>query len=256
MLFKVLSFLLLFMIVLNANKLDDIKKSEVIRIGVKYDFKPFGFINNEGKLDGFDIDLARFIADKLNVSAKFYQVSSKSRIPMLKNDTVDIVIASMTHTVKRDKVVDFSISYFFDHQAILVRGSTKEKEFKNFENKKVGVIKGSTSADRFSKLYPKSKLIYFSEYPQALRALKNGHVLAVSSDYSWCYTQQMDSFGTLRVLKNNLSSECYAVALKENESKLRDAVNFALIELVQEGVYSEIYEKWFGHSPLSTPQIW
>ncbi|NQY94042.1 MAG: transporter substrate-binding domain-containing protein, partial [Campylobacteraceae bacterium] len=131
---------LLFSNILNADKLADIKKAGLMVAGIKYDFKPFGFINKSGSIVGFDVDLLKYIANRMNVGIKFKQVTSKTRIPMIVSGEIDIAAASMTHKHKRDHVIDFSISYFFDGQAMLVRSDEKETSYRGFENRKVAVI--------------------------------------------------------------------------------------------------------------------
>lgn len=239
-----------------ADKLEDIKTAGIINIGVKYDFKPFGYINDQGRLVGFDIDLSKFIAEKLNVSIKFFQVTSKNRMARLLRDEIDIIVATMTHKQSRDKEIDFSVAYFFDGQAMLVRENEIGKSYKDFKDRKIGAVKGATSGVNFKKLVPSARVIYFSEYPQALRALNRSNIDAITTDYVWCVTQANDSNGTLKVIEEKLSYEPYAIGLAENESNLRDAINNAIQELVREGIYSELHEKWFGFKPKKLPTVW
>ena len=194
-------FLLSFVILvsLNANKLNELKEKQYIVAGVKYDFKPFGFINDNGVVDGFDVDLVKYIATKLNLDVKFKQVTSKNRIKMLINGKVDILAASMTHKRSRDKLIDFSISYFFDKQAMLVANNEKRVSYKEFADSKIGAIKGSTSGKNFQKILPNVKMIFFNEYPQALRSLKRGHINAITTDLAWCKLQAKESNGILKV---------------------------------------------------------
>lgn len=239
-----------------ADKLSEVQSKGILNIGVKYDFKPFGYVDKKGRLVGFDIDLAKYIAHKLNLSIKFFQVTSKNRIPRLLRNDIDIIIASMTHKMNRDKEIDFSIAYFFDGQSMLVRENEIGTNYKDFKNRKVGAVKGSTSGKNFKHLLPKAKMVYFSEYPQALRALRMGNIDAITTDYVWCMTQAADSNKTLKVIGDKLSYEPYAIGVPENESNFRDAVNTALQDLVREGVYAELYEKWFGHVPEKLPTLW
>lgn len=238
------------------DKLKQITSNELMHVGVKYDYKPFGFIDKRGRLVGFDVDLARFIADKLNVSVKFHQVTSSSRIPMLLKDDVDILVASMTHKLQWDKKIDFSMPYYFDGQSLLVRANERAKSYEEFEERKVGAVRGATSGPNFEELLPASKVVYFSEYHQALRALKRKNVDALTTDYIWCKTQADDSGGRLKVIGEKLSFEPYAIGLPQNQSALRDAINIALVELVKEGLYTELYEKWFKVKPTRLPLVY
>ncbi len=242
--------------VLKADKLADIKKAGVMVAGIKYDFKPFGFINKSGSIVGFDVDLLKYIANKLNVGLKFKQVTSKTRIPMIVSGEVDVAAASMTHKHKRDHVIDFSISYFFDGQAMLVRSDEKETSFRGFENRKVAAIQGATSGNNFKKVQPKAKIIYYQEYPQAVLSLLKGKVDAITTDLVWCVTQAQDSRGKLKVLTETLSYEPYGIGMSENESNLRDYINFAIQDAVRDGFYEKLYIKWFGKKPEKLPEVW
>jgi polar amino acid transport system substrate-binding protein len=240
----------------HADKLADIKKSGILKVGVKYDFKPFGFTDEKGKVVGFDIDLLKYIAKDLGVEIKFQQVTSKTRIPMVAGGQVDIAAASMTHKVKRDDTIDFTISYFFDGQSILAKKDCKAQEAKDFADKKVGAIQGATSGENFKKLVPEAKMVYFQEYPQAIMALKTGKIDAITTDLVWCTTQANDSNGVFKVIGDTISFEPYGMGIAENESNLRDAVNFAIQKAVKDGTYTKLYNKWFGKDPERLPEIW
>ena len=106
--------------ILLADRLDDILKSKKIRVAVRYDFKPFGFVANNGEVMGFDIELAQYIANKLGVKAEFVQATPKTSISMILANQVDLAIVSMMHTATREKAIDFTMSYFFDEQLVVL----------------------------------------------------------------------------------------------------------------------------------------
>jgi polar amino acid transport system substrate-binding protein len=239
-----------------ADKLADVKKAGVLKAGVKYDFKPFGFVNDKNKVVGFDIDLMKYIAKELGVKVKFQQVTSKTRIPLVATGAIDIAAASMTHKVQRDDTIDFTISYFFDGQAMLVRKNCKKRAPSGFAGKKVGAIQGATSGDNFLKVVPKAKIIKFQEYPQAVMALYKKKIDAITTDLVWCTTQAKDSHGKLKVIPKTISFEPYGMGIPENESNFRDAVNFALQKAVKDGYYAKSYKKWFGENPKVIPEVW
>ena len=253
---KTILFLLFLFTSVFSDKLEILKDKQFLLAGVKYDYQPFGFVNEKGRVDGFDIDLIKYIATKLDLDVKFKQVTSANRIKLLKAGEVDILAASMTHTFKRDREIDFSMSYFFDGQALLVDKKDAKKTFKDLKESKVGAIRGSTSAYNFKKLFPKSKIILFNEYPQALRSLKGGHIDAITTDLSWCILQSKNSDGQLKVLSKTFSYEPYGIGIIENESNFLDAINEAIADSVIDGTYANIYEKWFGELPSKLPEVW
>ncbi len=239
-----------------ADKLADIKSSGVLKAGVKFDFKPFGFVNENNDVVGFDIDLLNYIAKDLGVKVKFQQVTSKTRIPLVQGGQVDIVAASMTHKVERDKAIDFTISYFFDGQSILARSDCKAKEAKDFAGKRVGVVQGATSGENFKKLVPDAKIKKAQKYADIINDLRSKKIDAITTDLVWCTTQANESGGKLKVVGGILSYEPYGMGVAENQSNLRDAVNFAIQKAVKDGTYTKLYKKWFGKNPKVLPELW
>ena len=235
-----------------ADKLAEIKKRGVLKAGVKYDYKPFGFIEN-GKVKGFDIDLLKYIAKHIGVKLKLVQVTSKTRIPMVKADIIDIAAASMSHKHKRDIGIDFSIDYFYDGQSILVRNNAKEKSYKDFVGKNVGAIKGSVSGMNFFNKNPKAKIIYFIGYKDALIALEKGEIEAITTDYVWCKVKVVDNNNRYKVIGGKFTYEPYGMGVPENQSNFRDIVDDAIESSIKDGTYERLYFKWFNEKPEKLP---
>src|SRR5438477_11050177 len=123
---------------------DQIKSRGKLIAGVKADTPPFGFIDQKNQLVGFDVDLMREIAKTLGVELELVKVTSPTRIPMLVSGNVDLVAASMTHTREREKVIDFSITYYTGGQSLLVAKTSTINGVKDLAGKQVGVQQGTT----------------------------------------------------------------------------------------------------------------
>lgn len=259
--FKALLLVVFLSVSIFADRLEDIQRKKVIVIGVKHDFKPFGYIK-DGEVVGFDIDLSRYIAKKISeklkrkLTLKLVQVTSKTRIPLVKANVVDIAAASMTHKQNRDIGIDFTIDYFFDGQSILVRRDAKEKSYHDFVGKKVGAIKGASSGLNFFEKNPRAKMVYFVGYNDALAALRTGKIDAITTDSVWCKVQEKESNGKFKTIGGTFTYEPYGMGVPENESNFRDEVNFALQDAVIDGTYEELYIKWFGEKPEKLPPVW
>ena len=109
------------------SSLEQIKTRGKLLAGVKFDTPPFGFLDKDNKPVGFDLDLATKVAEKIGVPVEFVKVTSPTRIPLLVSGNVDLVAASMTHTIERDKTIDFSITYYTGGQALLVKNGSDIK---------------------------------------------------------------------------------------------------------------------------------
>ena len=102
---------------------DNIKEKDILTVGVKFDSKPFGFVQN-GEIKGYDIDIAKAIAKNIlddENKIKFVEVTSDNRISKLVSEEVDLIVATMTDTQERRQIVDFSEPYFASEQVIIVR---------------------------------------------------------------------------------------------------------------------------------------
>jgi polar amino acid transport system substrate-binding protein len=230
---------------LGASRLDMVKKRGVLVAGVKFDAPPFGFVDRKGRNVGFDNDLARYLADKLGVKLKLVQVTSKTRIPLLINGHVDLLIATMTHKRKRDEAIDFSITYFLDGQKLLVKKGSGIKETADLAGKVVATVQGSTSEKNIAKAQSKARVLTFQEYPQAFLALKQGKADAVTTD-STILLGLKKGDPQYEIVGEFFSSEPYGMGVPENDSQWRDYINFALMDWWNSGQYKKTYAKWFG----------
>ncbi|HDK5936577.1 TPA: transporter substrate-binding domain-containing protein [Klebsiella pneumoniae] len=94
-----------------ADQLQDIEKRGVIRIAVPQDFPPFGSVGTDLQPQGYDIDMARYLAKSMKLKLQLVPVTSANRVPYLQTDKVDLVISSLGKNAEREKVIDFSRAY-------------------------------------------------------------------------------------------------------------------------------------------------
>nr|WP_321256701.1 ABC transporter substrate-binding protein [uncultured Pseudodesulfovibrio sp.] len=240
----------------SAGKIEDVKAKGVLTCGVKDSVNLFGFIDADSKeLVGFDIDICKYIASKLGVKTEFKVVTSKNRIPMLVQGSVDMVAATMTHKFSRDEQIDFSITYFMDGQKILVKKGSGIASAADLANKKVGTVKGSTSEKNIKNAQPKAHVISYDEYPQAFMALKQGKVKAVTTDSGILAGLKAgdDNPEKWEITGEFIASEPYGLGLPQNDSAFRDFVNKCLNEMWLDGTYQKLFKKWMGYD---LPEGW
>jgi polar amino acid transport system substrate-binding protein len=228
-----------------TSALDGILQRKEIVVGVKEDSPPFGFRDQGGDLWGFDIDLAKRIARQLGVKPRFVPVTAADRIPKLLSGDVDILVASMTITRARERVVDFSYPYFETYQALLVRADSTVKDYMDLAGKKVGVAKGSTAMATLKVAQPDAVVVPFDEYDDVFKALEAGHVDAMATDYI-LLAGLMQGQGEKYKIVGKAGWEPYGIAMRQDDSKLRGRINEALQELWDRGSYQRIHENWFG----------
>ena len=153
--------------------LSEIKKRGEIVVGVKYDSKPFGFVQN-GKLQGYDIDIAHLLAKRIFGNEKlvrFVEVNASNRITKLNSGEVDMLIATMTINPKRMEVVDFSYPYFYTGQAIMIRKGTDIKTVGDLNGRRVIVVLGTTGEKNIRYFAPDVVLTGYRTYQEGFEAL-------------------------------------------------------------------------------------
>jgi len=226
------------------------KKNEVV-FGIKDNLVPFGYINKTDKktrkLEGYDIDFANEIANKLNLKSVFKPVSSSNRIPILLKKDVDILICTMTITEKRKEEIDFSHQYFVSKQKFLVHKETVH-ELKDLDGKIIVTSKGSTAETNTKKFLPKAKVLGLEDYSQAAHALYLEKVFAITTDESVLsgILSNMKSKSDFEITKFDISSEPYGIGVRKNSDDLLRLINDTLEEMERTGKAKEIFDKWFG----------
>ncbi|UQF38853.1 transporter substrate-binding domain-containing protein [Vagococcus lutrae] len=217
--------------------------------GVKNDTRLFGLMNIEtGEVEGFDIDIAKAITKELlpnDGEAAFVEVTSKTRIPLLKNGNIDAIIATMTISDERKKVVNFSDVYFDAGQSLLVKEETPINGIEDLnENTTVLAVKGSTSAVNIREKAPTAKVLELENYSEAFTALQSGQGDAMTTDNSILLGIAEENEG-YRLAGDIFTDEPYGIAINKNQDDFLKAVNEALTTLKQNGTYDKIYQKWF-----------
>ena len=228
------------------------RASNTITWGVKADTKLFGLMDvKDNQVKGFDVDIAKAITKRIlgkNGKAKFAQVTSQTRISILKNGNIDAIIATMTITPERKKQVDFSNSYFDAGQSLLVKDGSKIKSVKdlNKSGTKVLGVTGANSVANIKKFAPKARVLELSDYAQAMTALKSGQGAALTTDNGILYGMATQNPG-YKVVGGAFTKEPYGIAINKGQGDFKTEVNKALKEIEADGTYNRILKKWFGN---------
>ncbi len=221
------------------------EKGELVA-GVKYDVPPFGLNNPQsGEVEGFDIDLAQFIADKLGVELKTREATSDNRIPLLVDGTIDLILSTMTITEERDLEVDFSEPYYVAHGDVLVPGGSDIQSLEDLNGRKVCTALGSTYADTIKKEAPQADLRLVDLYSECFDQIQTGAVDAVSTD-NVILTGMVIQDDSLQLLGLDYTTEPYGIGIPEGDAEMKQFVDDALQEYIDSGAWQEAYDEWVG----------
>jgi glutamate transport system substrate-binding protein len=217
-----------------------------ITIGVKFDVPPFGFKNPQtNKVEGFDVDLGRFIAAELGVEPKFIEAISDNRIPFLQKGTVDLILSTMTINAERDQEIDFSEPYYIARGRILVPKGSNIKGLGDLAGNSVCTALGSTYEETLREDAPRADLKLVDTYSECLELLQNEAVDAVSTD-DVILTGMIIQDDSLEMVGDALTTEPYGVGIKEGDKELKSVVDGVLKKVEDDGRWEETYGEWVG----------
>lgn len=245
----ILSMLLILGIVTTAmadDSLEKVNKKGYFVVGLDATFAPMGFRGEDGKLVGMDIDLAREVASRMGVEARFKPCEWDGIIFDLRSNNIDMVWNGMTITPNRARQVLFSEPYLANDQIVFTRADEGEYKIEDLAGKVVGVQLGSSGAEAVRKSSVANKIKDTKKYStnvEALMDLEAGRLDAVVMDsVSGKYYNKQKN--TLNASKANLTKESFGIAFRKNDKTLAQKINDTLEEMKKDGTFDKIKSKW------------
>ncbi len=227
---------------------DSILERGVIKVGINTDAKPFGFFDEHWNVQGYDADLARYIAQYILKSpnaVEFHPVTPANRMMKVSTGEVDIVIATMTITPQRLEIIDFSIPYDAAGLAMLVRSNSRITSIADLAGQNIGVVFGTTAEKNMLNLAPTANIIGFRNYRTAYQALKAGKIDALTSDDT-ILSRFVFEDKSVKLLPKRYTREPYGIAFRKGKTtkKLRENINFAIKDMQNKNVMLRLRRKW------------
>jgi glutamate transport system substrate-binding protein len=217
-----------------------------IRIGVKYDVPPFGFNNPQtGEVEGFDVDLGRYIAERLGVEPVFREATTDNRIPLLVDGTIDLILSTMTITEERDLEIDFSEPYYIANGDVLVPEGSDIESIKDLDGQRVCTALGSTYQETIEKQAPDADLRLVDRYSECLELIQTGAIDAISTD-DVILTGMVVEDDTLEILGLEYTTEPYGAGVTEGDTEFKQFVDESIAQFIEDGTWQERYDEWVG----------
>ena len=229
-----------------ARTLDEIKKSGKIKIGVFSDKNPFGYVDENGKVQGYDVYFAKRIAKDLLGSedaVDFVYVEAASRVEYLKSAKVDITLANFTVTDERKEQVDFALPYMKAALGIVSPQKAKITDVNQLKGKKLIVVKGTTAETYFSKNYPDVTLVKFDEYQEAYDALLDGRGDAFSTDNTEVLAWAKQNKGFVVGVESLGDIDTIAPAVQKGNTELLNWLNDEIKTLAKEKFFHKDFDE-------------
>lgn len=219
-------------------------------MGLDDSFPPMGFRNEQNEIVGFDVDVAKAVAEKLGVELVLQPIDWNAKEQELATKNIDCIWNGMSVNEERKKNMTLSVAYMDNNMALVVRSGEGIDTLADMKDKKLALQAGSSAMDALnSKEEFKKSLKEVVELKDNVQALMNLETKAVDAvlmdDVVARYYIEVNEKPFV-VLEETLATEEYAVGFRKGEESLKTAVEDALKELAKEGKLAEISEKWFG----------
>lgn len=221
----------------NARTLDQIKESGELVIGVFSDKKPFGYVDENGEYQGYDVYLARRLAEDLGVALKLVPVDAPNRVEFLQSAKVDIILANFTVTAERAEVVDFALPYMKVALGVVSPDSALITGITELNGKTLIVSKGTTAETYFTENHPEVKLLKFDTYTEAFNALLDGRGDALSTDNTEVLAWAIENKGFTVGIESLGSLDTIAPAVQKGNATVLEFINAELVKLGEENFF-------------------
>ena len=229
----------------NADAMADIKAKGTLVVGTKADYRPFGFLDPSGKVVGFEPDLAADIARRLGVKLELVPVVASNRIQFLQQGKIDLMIATMSDTPERRKIVDIlDPNYYGSGTNVLAKKSDGIKSWEQLKGKKVCLIQGAFYNKELQEKYGVDG-VAFPGTAEALTALRNGNCLAYSYDDTQIVGEmQKPEWKDYEMPLNSILVVPWGVAVKQGEKAFGEFISKAIIDWHKTGFIRQLEDKW------------
>ena len=222
--------------------LDEIKEGGKIVIGVFSDKAPFGYVDESGDYQGYDVYFAERIAQDLGVEVEYVSTDPASRVEYLTTGKVDIILANFTVTEERAQQVDFALPYMKVMLGVVSPDGALISDVEELNGKDLIVVKGTTAETYFEKNYPDVTLQKYDEYADAYNALLDGRGDAFSTDNTEVLAWALSNPGFTVGIDALGNADTIAPAVQKGNTTLLDWINSEIEALAGENFFHADYE--------------
>ncbi|EAH7598045.1 cysteine ABC transporter substrate-binding protein [Campylobacter upsaliensis] len=229
-----------------VNSIERIKNAGVVKIGVFGDKPPFGYVDEKGANQGYDIILAKRIAKELlgdENKVEFVLVEAANRVEFLKSNKVDIILANFTQTPERAEQVDFALPYMKVALGVAVPKNSEIKSVEDLKDKTLILNKGTTADAYFTKNHADIKTLKFDQNTETFAALmdKRGDALAHDNTLLFAWVKERPDYQV--VIKELGNQDVIAPAVKKGDKELKEFIDNLIISLAAEQFFHKAYDE-------------
>lgn len=226
---------------------------ETLRVGIEGVYPPFSMKGADGEYTGFDVDFAEAICENINRTCELIPQEWDGMIPALKAKKFDAIIASMSITEERKTQVDFTDKYYqAPARVVAANDAGIEGTPEGLAGKRLGVQRATTHQCYAEKVFPDAELVLYASDEEVYKDIALGRIDAfltnsLAANKSFLSKEEGADYGF--VGEDHVDQECYGegvgIAVRKEDTELRDELSAAIKALRDNGTYKEINDKYF-----------
>lgn len=240
--------------------LKTIQQTRTIRLGYLQTAVPFSFADDKKQPAGFSVDLCQRVANGIqqqlglpNLDIKWVPVTQENRFDLVRDGTIDLECGTSTHTLSRQKTMDFSLTIWVDGANFVVNPAVSgARRLADLNGKKIAVIAGTTTERALAEVAKRDflsfELVEVKDHLAGLNALNDKRVDAYAADQAVLIGLAFAVRDQMRVLMGEqpFSYEPYGLVMRRGDPDFRLAVNTVIARVLRSAQILQIYDRWFG----------
>lgn len=217
--------------------------AQTVRLGTEGAYPPYNFINDKGEVDGFEREMGDELCKRAELTCEWVTNEWDSIIPNLVSGNYDVIIAGMSITDERDKVIDFTQEYIPPAASLYV-GLSADANIKGIVAAQTATIQAAYVAESGATLL---------EYPtpdETIAAVRNGEADVVLADKDYLLPAVNESNGQLVVVDQVQIGGGVGMGVRESDTELKAKLDAAITSMKEDGTLNTMIKKWFGEEAL------
>jgi len=228
--------------------LDTIQESKTIKIGILDGSPPYSQLGANGEPEGYDVDIAKAIAETLGATPKWTVVDIPGRVTSLQTKQLDMVVADFTRTPKRAMSIDFTVPYLIVRNMFLVRADSSFQTVDdiNKPDVRIAITRGGTAEQWVPRFAPNAKLVAFNTEGDCVQAIQSNQADVLTQDNLFNAKLMSDNPDKFRIIDANYPAESISVGLPQGDFKWSRWLDTWVTEFNDSGANADLFHKWFG----------
>ncbi|QXJ26795.1 transporter substrate-binding domain-containing protein [Actinomadura graeca] len=224
---------------------------DTLVVGVRPDLPGLGQRRPDGTFEGFDIDVARYVADRIGRKVRFVQSYASDRIPLLTSGRADMVLATLSVTPERKTMISFAGPYYASYQDILVRTEEPAKDVRDLKGRRFCAVEGADPVKRLQAVHGMTaEIVTARNYDECMAKIRARTVDAITTnDVILAGLIRRERRG-YRLVKARISEQNTGIGVRRGDIGGCEALNRAITQMYQDGTARRLIAKWFAGTGL------